>query len=175
VEEPAASVGSRSISWKSIVERVRDLEAVRPYNRMFSDSIEYEINCVLLELEAERLLLIISDTMIETEVQKQIVELKRYLIEQYGRALIWADWLKQQGLEEEKLHAYLSRAARIILLKRMLVNAAETRCDSAKLKDRQNEFLAFADVDDRRFKRWVEDVKKTGRYPIELNPALKND
>jgi hypothetical protein len=112
--------------------------------------------------------------MIDAEVQVQIEALRRRVKEAYGEALTWADWLKEQRLTEGSLLEKLSRGVRVMLLKRVLVNAAETQCNSTQLKDRLYEFLSFADVDEKRFKRWVEDVKKSGLYPIVLSPAFED-
>lgn len=170
--DEALRVGSRSITWTDLFARVRDVESIRPDGPKIADEVNYLIGCALLENEAQRLGVVIKEMMLAREVYRQVQDLRRRLAEQYGGAMIWEDWLTQQGFNEQSLGEYLAKGCRIIMLKRILVNASETRTTQARLKDRMREFLDFADVDDARFKRWCEETKRTGRYSILVNPAL---
>ncbi len=112
-----------------------DFEALIPDERykVLTKSVDYLVHVNLLDLEAERIGCEIKKLEIDLEVKRQVSEMKKQVQDRYGGAVPWEEWLKSQNLTQERLEAYLGSRARIILLKRLIVNYFETSTESYDL------------------------------------------
>lgn len=130
-----ARVGNRIVTAEQLIARIYDFEALIPDERykVLTKSVDYLVHVNLLELEAERIGCEIKKLEIELEVKRQVSEMKKQVQDRYGGAVPWEEWLKSQNLTQERLEAYLGSRARIILLKRLIVNYFETSTESYDL------------------------------------------
>lgn len=169
-----ARVGPRIITAEQVIARTYDVEQIMKDEqfRILTNSINYLVHVNLLELEAERLGCALSDKEVDSEVARQIDEMKRQVKERYGGAVPWPDWLKQQGLTEESLRTYISKGAKTILLKRLIVNHFEASTESYDvahilLSDKENAERVWTQLE--RGGDWKNLVPKESKDPGTLN------
>lgn len=169
-----ARVGPRIITAEQVIARTYDIEQVVKDDqfRILTNSINYLVQVNLLELEAARIGCEIKDKEVESEVARQTDELKRRLKDQYGGAVSWEEWLKQQNMTEESLRTYFVKGARTILFKRLIVNYFETSTESYDvahilLADKENAERVWTQLE--RGGNWKDLVNKESKDPGTLN------
>ena len=119
-------VGDKIITGEELIARIWDFEAVLPQEqRVLEPSMSYLRDTALLDLEAKRHGLTLSDETLDTESRKQIDVIKQMVKERTRGMMTYEEWLKQQGLDKEGFEAYVRDRARIIVLKRVLVQYFE--------------------------------------------------
>lgn len=169
-----ARVGPRIITAEQVIARTYDVEQVMKDEqfRILTNSVNYLVQVNLLDLEAERIGCELSTKEIDSEVARQIDEMKRQVKDRYGGAVPWPEWLKQQSLTEEGLRTYITKGARTILLKRLIVNYFETSTESYDLahillSDKQNAERIWTQLE--RGGNWKDLVAKESKDPGTLN------
>lgn len=169
-----ARVGPRIITAEQVIARTYDVEQVMKDDqfRILTNSINYLVQVNLLELEAENLSCTLTDHEVSLEVGRQLDEMKRQVKDRYSGAVPWADWLKQQGLTEDSLRTYISKGARTILLKRLIVNHFEASNESYDLAhillaDKENAERVWTQLE--RGGNWKDLVLKESRDPSTVN------
>ena len=117
-------VGDRIVTAEDLIARIRDAEMEDPKGKKFVvPSLLYLRDVALLELEAERLGLILTEEEIDKHARRQIDALKAEVKRQYQGILTWSDFVKESyGKTEEEFEAYLRERLPVILRRRVLVN-----------------------------------------------------
>ncbi|MBZ0136701.1 MAG: peptidylprolyl isomerase [Planctomycetes bacterium] len=119
-------VGDKIITGEELIARIWDFEAVLPIEqRVLEPSMSYLRDTALLDLEAKRLELTLSDDIISGETQRQIDAIKQMVKERTRGMMTYEEWIKQQGLDQQGFEVYVRDRARIIVLKRVLVRYFE--------------------------------------------------
>ena len=119
-------VGDKVFTAEDLIARIWDFEfLLQPENRVLEPSVSYLRDTALLDLEAKRLGLAIAPETIQLETDNQIAAIKQMVKERTRGMIPYEEWLKQQGLDKETFEAYVQDRARIIVLKRVLVNYFE--------------------------------------------------
>jgi hypothetical protein len=169
-----ARVGPRIITAEQVIARTYEVEQTMKDERyrILTNSVNYLVQVALLNLEGDRIGCELKPKEVESEVLRQVDELKRRLKEEYGGAVPWEDWLKQQGLTEESLRLVISKGAHTILMKRMIVNYFETSNESYDvahilLSDKANAERVWTQLE--RGGNWKDLVNKESKDPGSLN------
>jgi hypothetical protein len=119
-------VGDKIITAEELIARIWDFEGVlKPEERVLENSMSYLRDTALLDLEAGRLGLSISNDIIEEESDKQIENIKGMVKARTRGMMTYEEWLKQQGLDQASFEEYVRERARTIVLKRVLVRYFE--------------------------------------------------
>lgn len=119
-------VGDKIITAEDLIARIWDFESVLPSDeRVLANSLTYLRDTALLDIEAERLELKLDDSVIAAETTRQVDAIKVMVRERTRGMMTYAEWLKQQGLDQESFESYVGDRARTIVLKRVLVNYFE--------------------------------------------------
>lgn len=151
-------VGDKVITAEDLVARMWDFESVLPQDeRILANSLTYLRDTALLDLEAKRLGLVVSDSVVETETIKQVDAIKLMVKERTRGMMTYEEWLKQQGLDQDSFETYVRDRARIIVLKRVLVNYFEQTEPSLEGKHILVEKLATAKDLHERLKKCPKD------------------
>lgn len=151
-------VGDKIITAEDLVARIWDFESVLPQDeRVLANSLTYLRDTALLDLEAKRLGLTVSDSVVESETTKQVNAIKVMVKERTRGMMTYPEWLKQQGLDQDSFEAYVRDRARTIVLKRVLVNYFEQTEPSLEGKHILVEKLATAQDLHERLKKCPKD------------------
>ena len=127
-----ARIGPRVITAEQVIARISDSEFLIQDERfkVLTNSVNYLVYVNLLGLEAERVGCEIKPSEIDLETRRQVAELKKLVTDRYGGAVPWEEWLKSQGMNEERLVVYFTARVKTVLLKRLIVNYFETSTES---------------------------------------------
>jgi len=123
-------VGNRIITAEQLIARVWDFESSIPYSqRVLEPAMAYLRDVTLLEIEADRLGLKLTEEEIDAATKQQLDRVKEELRRRTRGAMTYEDWLAHEGLEQVGFEAYVRDRARVILLKRVMVNWFEKHHD----------------------------------------------
>jgi len=114
-------VGDRIITAEDLIARIGDAERMlKPEEHLVAPSLAYLRDVTLLDIEANRMGLVLTAADIETCTQQQIENVKAEIKRTSRGMLSYEQWLEQQGLTKEGFEIYLRERAPIILRKRVL-------------------------------------------------------
>lgn len=124
-------VGTKVITAEDLISRVWDFERVIPQDeRVLANSLTYLRDTALLDLEAERMGIKVTDAELESVTQQQLDAIKQKVKDSSRGMLPYDRWLEQQGMTKEQFEKYVRDRAYVILMKRFLVTHFEATNDS---------------------------------------------
>jgi parvulin-like peptidyl-prolyl isomerase len=120
-------VHNKVITAEELIARVWDFESVlKPHERVLANSLTYLRDTSLLEIEADRQGLRLTEKEVDAETARLIDNIKQMVRQQTRGMIPYEEWLKEQGLDKEIFeNAYLRERAWVILMKRILINYFE--------------------------------------------------
>lgn len=119
-------IGDKVITAEQLIARIWDQESVMPERqRVLVNSLTYLRDTSLLDLEASRMKLEISQEEQNLVTTQQLDLIKDRIRVDTGGMLPYEEWLKQQNLKQDEFESYVRDRSRVILLKRLLVNYFE--------------------------------------------------
>jgi hypothetical protein len=123
-------VGDRIVTAEQLIARVWDFESSIPQNeRVLEPALAYLRDVTLLELEADRLGLTLTQEEIEKVTSAQLNRIREEIRRSTRGAVPYEEWLQRQGLDKTSFERYVRDRARVILLKYVMVNWFEKHHD----------------------------------------------
>ncbi|MCA8911903.1 MAG: peptidylprolyl isomerase [Planctomycetes bacterium] len=119
-------VGGKIITAEDLIARIWEYESMlKPDQRVLEPTMSYLRDTALLDLESERLGLVITEAELDAETDRQLKAIKAKVKSDTRGTMTYEQWLTQQGLNKDDFETYVHDRSKIILQKRILVNYFE--------------------------------------------------
>jgi parvulin-like peptidyl-prolyl isomerase len=126
-------VGETIITAEQLLARIWEHDRARPEERRIVDTALTDLrDTALVEMEAARVGLTVSEEEIDQETEKRLEFIKAGIRENLRGLVSYEEWLRREGYTKEAFEEEVRRTARVALLRRVLVRYFENMTESVQ-------------------------------------------